>query len=241
VDHGVFKTTNGGESWVPKNYGMGYLRVECLAIDPSNPQEVYAGTWDSYDVDGIYAGVFKSTNEGESWMSIGLTDFQILSLAINSQNAKEVYAGTYFCGAFKGIPASRGSLTLASPNGGESWTIGSTQNITWTSTSVTGNLKIELNRNYPSGSWETIFASTPNDGTESWVVTGPVSSNCRIRVSSLDDPTIWNISDGDFTIEEGTPGPAHMPSLSPWGLALLGVSLLTVAAFGITGAKRKKA
>jgi len=133
------------------------------------------------------------------------------------------------------------NLTLTSPNGGESWNIGSSQNITWTSTGVTGNLKIELNRNYPSGSWETIFASTSNDGTESWVVTGPVSSNCRIRVSSVDDPSVYDLSDGDFTIEEGTPGPAHMPSLSPWGLALLGVSLLTVAAFGITGAKRKKA
>jgi len=132
-------------------------------------------------------------------------------------------------------------LLLSSPNGGESWNIGSSQNITWTSTGVTGNVKIELNRNYPSGSWETIFASTPNDGTESWVVTGPVSSACRIRVSSLDDPSVFDISDGNFTIEEGTPGPAHMPSLSPWGLALLGVSLLTVAVFGITRGKRKKA
>jgi hypothetical protein len=94
------------------------------------------------------------------------------------------------------------SITVSSPNGGESWNIGSSQNITWSSTGVTGNLKIELNRNYPSGSWETIFASTSNDGVESWVVTGPVSSACRIRISSLDDPSVWDLSDNNFAIEQ---------------------------------------
>jgi len=92
------------------------------------------------------------------------------------------------------------SLSLTSPNGGETWTIGGTKNITWTSSNLSGNLKIELNRDYPSGSWETIFSSTPNDGSESWVVTGPASSNCRIKISSLNDPSVYDISDGDFSI-----------------------------------------
>jgi hypothetical protein len=78
------------------------------------------------------------------------------------------------------------------------------KNITWSSINLSGNVKIELNRNYPSGSWETLFASTPNDGSESWVITGPVSSSCRIRISSLDDPSVSDISDRNFSIEEGT-------------------------------------
>jgi len=94
------------------------------------------------------------------------------------------------------------SLQILSPNGGELWIIGSTKNILWTSTGVTGNVKIELNRNYPSGSWEVLFASIPNDGSESWVVTGPVSSACRIRISSLDDPSIYDLSDGNFLISQ---------------------------------------
>jgi hypothetical protein len=225
---GVFKSTDGGESWVQKNNGLpSYPFVESLAIDPSNPQVLYADS----------GGVFKSTNGGESWVAKGLTGPEVDSLAIDPSNPQVVYAGTW--GLFKWIPSS--GITVTSPNGGESWTIGSTKNITWTSSNLTGNVKIELNRNYPSGTWEVLFASTPNDGNESWQVTGPASSSCRIRISSLDDPSVYDISDGNFTIEEGTPGPAHMPSLSPWGLALLGVSLLTVAAFGITGAKRKKA
>ncbi|MGB9834826.1 MAG: lectin like domain-containing protein, partial [bacterium] len=92
------------------------------------------------------------------------------------------------------------SLTVTSPNGGESWTIGSTKNITWTSTGLTGDVKIELNRSYPTGSWEVLFASTPNDGNESWQVSGPSSSSCRLRITSLSNPSVSDISDNNLSI-----------------------------------------
>ena len=40
-----------------------------------------------------------------------------------------------------------GSITVTSPNGGEIWPIGSVQNISWTSSGLTGNVKIEVSRN----------------------------------------------------------------------------------------------
>jgi len=92
------------------------------------------------------------------------------------------------------------TLTITSPNGGESWTIGSTQNITWISSNLIGNVKIELNRNYPSGTWEILFVNTPNDGSESWQVSGPSSSSCRLRLTSLSNPSVSDLSDGNFSI-----------------------------------------
>jgi len=114
------------------------------------------------------------------------------------------------------------SLTLTSPNGGESWTIGSIKNITWISTGLTGSVKIELNRNYPSGAWGVLFSSTANDGSESWQVTGPASSSCRFRITSISDPTVFDISNGDFSIMEQGPTFAFTyPLNSGWNMISL--------------------
>jgi photosystem II stability/assembly factor-like uncharacterized protein len=49
----VFKSTNGGANWSAVNTGLTNLYVNALAIDPTNPNTLYAGT------NG--GGVFKST------------------------------------------------------------------------------------------------------------------------------------------------------------------------------------
>jgi len=75
---GVFKSTNGGESWSPINTGLTLYPVlpvfRALAIDPSAPATLYAGTF--------FTGVFKSTNGGGSWSAInaGLTATGVLAL-----------------------------------------------------------------------------------------------------------------------------------------------------------------
>jgi len=162
-----------------------------------------------------------TTSKNASWLSLSPTsgnssgEHDQITVSVNSSSLS---SGTYSAtitltgeGASKSpqlIPVTLQifpllpSLQLLSPNGGEYWTIGNTRDNTWTSSNLTGNVKIELNRNYPSGSWEVLFASTPNDGAESWVVTGPVSSSCRIRISSVNDPSVWDVSDGNFSIEQ---------------------------------------
>jgi subtilisin family serine protease len=96
--------------------------------------------------------------------------------------------------------AAASGYTITSPNGGETWFTGETHSITWTTASVTGNVKLELNRSYPAGTWETIVASISNTGSYSWPVTAPASAVARIRVSSVTTPAINDISDNNFTI-----------------------------------------
>ncbi|MCC6476742.1 matrixin family metalloprotease [bacterium] len=105
------------------------------------------------------------------------------------------------------------AIGVTSPNGGESWDVASAHNITWNSVNVTGNVLVELNRDYGGvGSWETIIASTPNDGSQSWTVTGTTSSaNCRARVTSISSPGISDISDANFTIN-GPSVTVHAPN-----------------------------
>jgi hypothetical protein len=89
-------------------------------------------------------------------------------------------------------------LTVTSPNGGETWQIGTNQTIAWSSAGTSGNVKIELSRN-GGATWEVLFASTPDDHSQTWNVSGSASNNCTIRISDVDGSPI-DASDGIFQI-----------------------------------------
>jgi len=78
-------------------------KIVSMALDPTHPDTVYAGTWG--------AGVFKTTNSGDTWYPIntGLDNSFIWSLAVNPLQPNIVYAGTNRNKLYKSI------------NGGASW------------------------------------------------------------------------------------------------------------------------
>jgi photosystem II stability/assembly factor-like uncharacterized protein len=62
TNQGVYRSSNGGDSWEPHNGGLGGygdLVVTSLAIDPMDPNTIIIGTW-GY-------GLLKSTDGGENW------------------------------------------------------------------------------------------------------------------------------------------------------------------------------
>ena len=87
----VLKTSDGGESWeylgdgLSSDYSFNF--VNALAIDPGNPNVIYAGTGG--------AGVFKSADGGASWSPFneGLTDPYVNALAID-HSGRNLHAGT---------------------------------------------------------------------------------------------------------------------------------------------------
>jgi hypothetical protein len=97
------------------------------------------------------------------------------------------------------VRSAQGSftITVSSPNGGETWPLASSQAIQWTSSGVSGNVKIELSRNGGT-TWTTLISSTPNDGTHPWTVTAPVTTQARLRVSSVSNPAISDTSAAHF-------------------------------------------
>ncbi len=91
------------------------------------------------------------------------------------------------------------SLTITSPNGGESLPGVSTQDITWTSTGPISNVRLEYSPDN-GASWTEIVASTPNSGSYSWSVPDFQTSLALIRVSDAADGVPSDESDAPFAI-----------------------------------------
>jgi hypothetical protein len=95
------------------------------------------------------------------------------------------------------------TLTMTAPNGGQIWNRGSVVNLTWSAVNLAGNVRIEISRD-GGASWAILYGTTPNDRVQAWTVTGPITSQLRMRVSSLNLPAISDESDGDSTIPPST-------------------------------------
>ena len=81
---GIWKTTDGGGSWVILNDNESVLGVSAIAIDYTNPDIIYIATGDrdggsmgslggGQVADNASIGVLKSTNGGATWNTTGLT------------------------------------------------------------------------------------------------------------------------------------------------------------------------
>ncbi len=86
--NGIFKSTNGGGSWI----NTGLTNVNSIVIDPSAPETVYAGT---------PAGVYKSSSGGGSWqpMNEGIDIPIITDLGVDID--RNLYASTKGSGIYR--------------------------------------------------------------------------------------------------------------------------------------------
>ncbi|MBD3165272.1 T9SS type A sorting domain-containing protein, partial [bacterium] len=93
------------------------------------------------------------------------------------------------------------AIQMTSPNGGESWEVGDQHTISWESEYVEGNIRLEINRDYPDGEWAMFVQSIPNLGQIPWEVNGPATEHARFRITALEfDPPVSDTCDGDFEI-----------------------------------------
>ena len=101
------------------------------------------------------------------------------------------------------IVAGTPTLTVTQPDTALDWPIGSVQQIKWSHTlGMSAWVSIELSRNAGS-TWEVLspsFKNTANGtGTFDWTVTGPVTTQGRVRVTWLNGP-VTDTSNANFTI-----------------------------------------
>ncbi|MCX8010503.1 MAG: glycosyl hydrolase family 18 protein, partial [Ignavibacteria bacterium] len=96
------------------------------------------------------------------------------------------------------------SVDLISPNGGEVFSAGSTQSVTWLSSNV-NNLKIEYSTN-GGASWIIISSLYPaSSGNYQWTIPNISSNQCKVKVTNVVDPAVKDSTAGLFTIVPNVP------------------------------------
>ncbi len=96
VDGGIWKTTDAGIVWTPIFDKQAVASIGALAVAPSDPKIIYAGTGESDIREDLSSGdgVYKSTDGGSTWNHIGLEDTrQISRIVIDPENPSIVYGG----------------------------------------------------------------------------------------------------------------------------------------------------
>jgi len=117
---GIFKTTDGGTHWDPIFDGQPVSSVGSLAIAPSDPNVVWAGTGETFIRSHISvgAGIYKSLDAGKTWTLMGLEKTgRIGRLLIDPRNPEIVFACAL--GHAYGPQPERGVFRTG--DGGKNW------------------------------------------------------------------------------------------------------------------------
>jgi photosystem II stability/assembly factor-like uncharacterized protein len=224
---GIWKTTDGGASWAPQNDFLASLTVGCLALDPTNPNVLYAGTGEGFfdSVQGSSnsaaiqgAGIFKSTDAGAHWTQIpatATTDWYFVNRIVLDPNNPMV------------LLAATGSGIWRSTDAGATWTRRTTSRTADVEFHPTDSLRAVAGRFDGSAQYSA-------DGGLSWLgATGlPAAKRVELRyarsnpltiiagVSGNNDRiTIWRSTDGGLTYALRTSG-SGIPTYSSYNSAL---------------------
>jgi photosystem II stability/assembly factor-like uncharacterized protein len=121
VDGGIWKTTDAGTVWKPIFDNQPVASIGAIAVAPSDPKIIYAGTGESDIRSDLSSGngVYRSIDAGMTWTHVGLDDTrQISRIVVDPQNADTVYVGAL--GHAYGPNEARG--VYKSVDGGIHWT-----------------------------------------------------------------------------------------------------------------------
>jgi photosystem II stability/assembly factor-like uncharacterized protein len=122
---GIFKSINGGQSWVPINQGIESqpsigTRVFCATIDPHDSNTIWIGTQMS-------ARIYRSTDGGQTWeeRDNGIIPFQgehsVRGITIDPNDTNTVYTAFENSATINGLSRSSGEV-YKSTDAGLNWT-----------------------------------------------------------------------------------------------------------------------
>jgi len=117
---GVWKTENGGTTWIPIFDDQPVSSIGDLALEPGNPDVIYVGTGESNVRNSISFGngVYKSTDGGKTWVHLGLEATERISrIVIDPKNPRTIFVGAL--GRAYGPNRERG--VFRSTDGGTTW------------------------------------------------------------------------------------------------------------------------
>ena len=125
---GVFKTTDGGDTWVPVTDKYFGGTIGAFGVSESNPDVVYVGTGE-YPIRGNVSagdGVWKTTDGGKTWNKVLFRNDStgISDLVVDPSNPDVLYAAFWQAQRYpwKLVSGGPGGGLFKSTDGGEHWT-----------------------------------------------------------------------------------------------------------------------
>ncbi len=118
---GVWKSADGGTTFKPVFDAEDVQSIGAVAIDPTNPRIVWAGTGESWTRNSVSIGdgIYKSTDGGENWTAAGLRDTErIAKILVDPRNGKTVLA----CATGHLWNDSTAGGVYKTTDGGNTWT-----------------------------------------------------------------------------------------------------------------------
>lgn len=120
VAGGVWKTVDGGHTWLALFQKEPVSSIGALAIDPADPEVIYVGTGEACPRGDMSFGdgVYKSTDGGKTWSHLGLNNTRhIAKIIIDPRNPEIIYVAAL--GSVYGPSEDRG--VFRSNDGGKNW------------------------------------------------------------------------------------------------------------------------
>jgi photosystem II stability/assembly factor-like uncharacterized protein len=120
---GLWKTTDGGTSWKPlwDHFPEASQAVGAVAVAPSDPKVVYAGTGEINIRGNVVTGngLYKSVDAGKTWKFSGLRDTQVIGrIIVDPKDPNRLFVAAL--GHIFGDNSERG--VFRSTDGGATWT-----------------------------------------------------------------------------------------------------------------------
>mgnify|MGYP005844903661 CR=1 FL=1 len=115
------------------------------------------------------------------------------TLKLEIVNNVNTLSSSYITGSFNSREFTSSYLTLLSPEGGEVWDVGTTQEILWDSYAV-NNVLIELSTD-DGNTWAQIDMVSDQPKKYEWIVPSVSSEKAKVKITNTDDPQVFDVSD----------------------------------------------
>jgi photosystem II stability/assembly factor-like uncharacterized protein len=174
IGDGVYKSTDGGETWT--NVGLkNSERIARILVDPNSDDTVYVCAPGKLWSDSDERGVYKTTNGGKTWTRV-LAGANLSTgcsmVSMDRHNPRTIYAGMWdfrrkgwtFRSGGEGPDAFSGSALFKSTDGGATWVSLDEKSAEGLPSKPWGRIAVAVAPSKPSTVYAFIEAEMPKDG-----------------------------------------------------------------------------
>jgi N-acyl-D-aspartate/D-glutamate deacylase/photosystem II stability/assembly factor-like uncharacterized protein len=211
-ERGVFRSTDGGETWQKVLYKDENTGAIALVFDPANSKTIYAdlwsarqGPWENGAWQGPGSGLYKTTDGGNNWhpLTNGLPTFAQglgrIGLTVAPSDPKTVYAT---------VDSRQGGGIYRSEDGGETWQLRTSDPRAWARGSDFAEIDvdpknkeivycsaIEIYKSTDGGKTFTGFKGAPGGDDYHTLWINP--DNPQIMLSAVDQGAVVTVNGGE--------------------------------------------